>query len=322
MKRRTSEEARVFAECVRKQYSRNTHTFSSLAREHGCSVNYIRNILLGNKVVRDQPPKGESKRITIYGAAYYVYSDGRVWSCATNRFKTFPKSGYHIFYVVHKGNKCKIRVHRLVLTLFDRKPKKGEVARHLDDDPTNNDISNLAWGSVLDNSDDKVRNDLHARGERSYSAKLTDKLVLKLRKEFDSKSVNPSQYLDRFIHAHGLDIHIVNLSKALYSESWKHLPCFGLGRPSEEEKLFAPKRVKDEPTLFERKLDEDGARSVHRNFIKHGHKYKTRRAFTIAYASFLSRKRSINVSYSSIDNILVGRTFKHVHNEFIQCGKS
>lgn len=71
--------------------------------------------------------------------------------------------GWGRYHTVQLGRGNSHRpVHRLVLEAFVGPCPEGmTVGRHLDDDPNNNHISNLAWGTVSDNSKDKVRNGHH-----------------------------------------------------------------------------------------------------------------------------------------------------------------
>jgi hypothetical protein len=61
----------------------------------------------------------------------------------------------------------KFPVARLMLRAFVSEPPPGKpLARHLDDNATNNVLSNLAWGSRSDNAQDAIRNGRMARGDR------------------------------------------------------------------------------------------------------------------------------------------------------------
>lgn len=65
------------------------------------------------------------------------------------------------------------RVHRLVLSAFVGPCPTGMVARHLDGDPSNNVLSNLAWGTQAENWDDKRAHGTATVGERVNTSKLT-----------------------------------------------------------------------------------------------------------------------------------------------------
>lgn len=49
-------------------------------------------------------------------------------------------------------------VHRIVLEAFVGPPAEGQQALHWDDDPTNNRLPNLRWGSPQENARDCIRN--------------------------------------------------------------------------------------------------------------------------------------------------------------------
>lgn len=79
----------------------------------------------------------------------------------------------------YKGQGKKHSVAELVLTAFvGPRPADRPIARHLDDDWTNNNLENLAWGTRLDNRLDAVRNGRQSAGSewaRKVSAKLKGK---------------------------------------------------------------------------------------------------------------------------------------------------
>lgn len=71
-------------------------------------------------------------------------------------------------------------VHALVLTAFVG-PARGRVCRHLDGDRKNNALSNLAWGSPVENRHDADRHGTSVRGEGYCNAKLTDETARAIR---------------------------------------------------------------------------------------------------------------------------------------------
>lgn len=111
---------------------------------------------------------------------YTIFSDGRVYSpyVARHLRPSVDRNGYVI--VTLKGKHYK--VHHLVLSLFVRPRYDGEVARHLDGNPANNDATNLCWGTQAENWNDKR---LHGRatvGERHGRARLSEQDVFAIRK--------------------------------------------------------------------------------------------------------------------------------------------
>ena len=60
-------------------------------------------------------------------------------------------NGYQFVALWRDNKPHQISIHRAVLSAFDRLPNQGEVGMHLDDDPTNNSIENLRWGTTSDN---------------------------------------------------------------------------------------------------------------------------------------------------------------------------
>lgn len=58
----------------------------------------------------------------------------------------------------NKGAHSQRYVYHLVLESFVGKCPVGMEARHLDDDQSNNRLTNLLWGTRSDNSKDRIRN--------------------------------------------------------------------------------------------------------------------------------------------------------------------
>lgn len=60
-----------------------------------------------------------------------------------------------------------LQVHRLVLEAFVGPCPEGLECRHLDDVKTNNHLSNLMWGTRIENRADMVRNGRHANANKT-----------------------------------------------------------------------------------------------------------------------------------------------------------
>jgi hypothetical protein len=93
---------------------------------------------------------------------YFVSSGGRVFSTFYNRGTDFRelklKRGWHGYMEVtlySSGDSPKtMLVHRIVALAWLPAPENSSFiqVRHLDDDPTNNEVSNLAWGTAATNN--------------------------------------------------------------------------------------------------------------------------------------------------------------------------
>lgn len=121
-------------------------------------------------------------------AGYFVSDCGRV--CSVDRIVNgkiqhgrvlrpgVAKSG-HLSVVLGRGNTR--QVHALVLQEFRGPCPAGHEGLHADDDPANNRILNLRWGTRSDNLHDAVRNGKKAIGVDISQAKLNDDAVRVIR---------------------------------------------------------------------------------------------------------------------------------------------
>ena len=87
---------------------------------------------------------------------YLVSNEGRVARLMTVKP---PTKRYVRINVRDAANKMRTYLaHVWVLEAFVGPRPEGALARHLNDDPTDNRVENLAWGSVADNTSDAYRN--------------------------------------------------------------------------------------------------------------------------------------------------------------------
>jgi hypothetical protein len=73
------------------------------------------------------------------------------------------------------------RVHRLVLEAFIGPLPDGMEVRHLDDDPNNNHLTNLVYGTRSENMHDRVSNGTHhysRRGRCTHGHEFTSENTL------------------------------------------------------------------------------------------------------------------------------------------------
>ena len=81
------------------------------------------------------------------------------------------------------------QIHRLVMsTIQDRELEKDEIVMHVCDTPSCWNPKHLKLGTAKQNTRDAVYKGRMSHGEYRYNAKLTDDIVLQLRKEAHTMS--------------------------------------------------------------------------------------------------------------------------------------
>lgn len=127
-------------------------------------------------------------------ANYLVSSDGRVlsvqkgygWLLSPIRHK---RTGHLYVFLYQDGHMYKRYIHDLVLSAWHREPVSGEECRHLNGNPEDNHLENLAWGSRQDNANDRVKHGRSLRGEKSPVHKLTEHQVLEIRNRVGTETL-------------------------------------------------------------------------------------------------------------------------------------
>ena len=119
---------------------------------------------------RDRPEEWRS--VLGYEGAYEVSGHGRVRSLdrefvnaagrrdrVAGRMMTLSTEvgGYKYIRMTSKNVREHGKVHRLVLEAFVGPRPAGMECRHLDGDPANNHLENLAWGTSKENGEDMTR---------------------------------------------------------------------------------------------------------------------------------------------------------------------
>ena len=98
-------------------------------------------------------------------------SNGRKYTVRQQVMATFREPKNHIVVTLNRdGKKSGVNrlVHQLVLEAFVGPRPDGLVACHRDDDPDNNHVSNLRWGTYSDNTYDQIRNGIHNNARKTH----------------------------------------------------------------------------------------------------------------------------------------------------------
>ena len=127
------------------------------------------------------------KNLPMSGFNHYKVSDcGAVYSGYTGKeLRGYVSRGYQWVDLIHsslgRAGRIVVGVHRLVAWTFIGPQPPGIQVRHLDDNGMNNCVTNLAYGTAQDNSNDKYRNGNGQEGEAHSQAKLTYEKVAEIR---------------------------------------------------------------------------------------------------------------------------------------------
>ncbi len=126
----------------------------------------------------------------ILGWPYTVTDDGRVFSLprrqpSQKREIRSTRGGtggaYRQFFLSNGKRFKRVYAHHLVAEAFIGSWPSGLQIRHLDGNPSNNRVSNLAWGTGKENMEDSRRHGILAKGTSNWNAKLNEKDVLAIR---------------------------------------------------------------------------------------------------------------------------------------------
>jgi len=133
--------------------------------------------------------------------------------------RTDPNGYLYVILCLH-GKRTTHRVHHLMANAFlAPKSSTDQVLRHLNDDPADNRIENLAWGTYSDNMADSVRNGTAfvAKGSANYNAKLHDDKVREIRRLYATGEFT--------LHELGLRFGVSDrtISKIVRRQTWKHI---------------------------------------------------------------------------------------------------
>ena len=132
-----------------------------------------------------------------FEARYEASSLGRIRHRKFKRILADCPSGrtpYRQVTIYNGGRNVHVLVHRAVLEAFVGACPTGCESRHLNGDPADNRLLNLAWGTKQENESDRLRHGRIVRGERSPSAKLTDEKVREIRASQKTQRALAAEY--------------------------------------------------------------------------------------------------------------------------------
>lgn len=152
--------------------------------------------------------------------AILVGNDGSVWR-RVNPF-TRPEQGYSLASIRQGQGRTSptltTYIHKLVLETFVGPRPEGMECRHLDGNPANNQLDNLAWGTPVENAADRTRHGTQPHGSRNSASKLVEADILEIRR-LASEGLAHAKIGKRFGLGQGA------ISAIVRRDSWKHVPA-------------------------------------------------------------------------------------------------
>ena len=128
-----------------------------------------------------------------------------------------PESGYGRFGLWWNGKTYTYPAHRVALALHTGvAPEHTVVARHDCDNHPCVNPAHLLWGSQKNNIRDAIERDRFQQGERHYKAKLTEELVISVRRRV-------AQGEKQNAIAAELGLSKNTISKAVSGKTWRHV---------------------------------------------------------------------------------------------------
>lgn len=131
----------------------------------------------------DQPTNERWLPVVGYEGLYEVSDRGnlrsldRVVNCGYGATRTMRgrriggkihPQGYHYATLCKFGDEQTVKIHRLVLAASVGPCPEGQLVRHLNGNPVDNWLENLAYGTPLENSEDQRRHGTHGNTVKTH----------------------------------------------------------------------------------------------------------------------------------------------------------
>jgi hypothetical protein len=146
---------------------------------------------------------------------YFSSPDGAVYSTRQGKLRRLSpgtdRRGYRFVVLRDRRGRWRYqRIHRLCYMAHRRRLRRGEVVRHLDNNPANNAITNLRAGSQRTNM-------LQACREGRFGRKLDHARVARMRRLARRKS--------RKELAAEFQVSVATVGDVLARRTWRHCPA-------------------------------------------------------------------------------------------------
>jgi len=152
---------------------------------------------------------------------YFISMSGSVLSIKRSRSRFMrrvrQKNGYDTVMLFRNNRGQMLGIHRIVLMSWMGSPKQGQESRHLNGIRHDNRLSNLCWGTRVENFQDRDAHGTTAWGERNGYSKLTVDDVVAIR-NLAARGTPHGEIALRF------DIYQSTISDIVSGETWRRAP--------------------------------------------------------------------------------------------------
>jgi len=126
------------------------------------------------------------KTIPDYNGRYQVSNTGKVRSFFKHPEgyelkQSVHKDGYRLLTLAKNNKDKSYHIHKLVTEAFYGPCPEGLVVRHIDGNPANNNLWNLAYGTPSQNNQDALKHGTIKVGEDAANAKLTEEQAMTIK---------------------------------------------------------------------------------------------------------------------------------------------
>ena len=113
---------------------------------------------------------------------YHITREGKLYNKG-HPVKTFFHKGYERTKLRNNKVSKNVKIHRLVAEAYIPNPNNLPVVMHLDNNPLNNKVSNLKWGTYKENTKQMMR---EGRNKGQFSSKLSLEQMREVVRLYDS----------------------------------------------------------------------------------------------------------------------------------------
>lgn len=131
------------------------------------------------------------------------------------------RNGGHLRVTLfHQRASKSVFVHRLVMAAFVGPLPLGKIVRHINGDPTDNRLENLAYGDAFENAADAIKHGAQVRGERSKKSNLNDRKIREIRVFARDPRISQTFLAEMY------GVTPANITCIVRRQTWRHVDAY------------------------------------------------------------------------------------------------